>query len=137
MNETIHDQVALLEFGHERNAILEYYHGYKEALQLAFAHRKSEEDLLDENASSSAIANRHYDPLVESKNFAVEGDENFHVCTRSQIFEIEHREELEFQESHHQEIRFTYNPVRDDTCLTLASWIQTCSSFRPHYHEIL
>lgn len=125
------EQVMSLESKHERETILDYYEGYKEALQMAIQYREytgsGEDDEEDDDEDDV-----DYRPLTESTGYA-SGGYNTLVCLNGGGTSRDFHSEVETT-SQYQEIAFTYNKDEDNTCLQLSGWIQACSAFRPHYH---
>ncbi|KAG7349320.1 spermidine synthase [Nitzschia inconspicua] len=121
MENEIKTSAAALESSHEKNVIMEYYHGYKELLELAFVYREA-----------GLPMPTGYDTLSSPKGMAVEG-RNTAVCDRDPTGT---RMPYNFAtESQYQEIDFRYSKDADNTCMSLSGWLQTCSTVRPHYHE--
>jgi hypothetical protein len=126
LDDEVAKGVATLDSEHERNVISEYHRGYKEVLALAIAYR--EDDTVEDDSNE----NEEYDPLVDPKGPAIEGL-NVEVCPYNPV--NRDYDTYEETESQYQEISFTYNINDDNTCLMLSGWYQTCTNFRPHYHE--
>mmetsp|Transcript_14520 Transcript_14520/g.40367 ORF Transcript_14520/g.40367 Transcript_14520/m.40367 type:complete len:1336 (-) Transcript_14520:1047-5054(-) len=121
----ISENLERLDSDHERSVIREYLDAYKEVHELAIAYR-------DGDDSKGSAQSKEYDPLMEAKGVGVEG-ENIEVCWDNPS----HRDwdTSDLSRSQYQEIEFTYNKEVDNTCLHLSGWLQTCTNFRPHYHE--
>ena len=124
INDALAHHVTQLESDHERDIILEWHRAYKEVLELAVAYREGERRPI--------AAKKLYDPLTDGKGPGVEGL-NVEVCWDNPSDRDYDLHDL--SKSQYQEIEFTYNRVRDNTCLHLSGWLQTCTNFRPHYHE--
>jgi len=114
-----------LELDHERDIIAEWHSAYKEVLELAIAYRDGER-------RPPGTAAKIYDPLTEGKGPGVEGL-NVEVCWDNPSDRDYNSRDL--SKSQYQEIEFTYNEDKDNSCLHLSGWLQTCTNFRPHYHE--
>eukprot|EP00536_Pseudo-nitzschia_multiseries_P003195 jgi/Psemu1/322908/estExt_fgenesh1_pg.C_470035 len=125
LNHTVAENLEILKSDHERGVLSDFFYAYKEVLELAVAYR-------DGDSSERNAANKHYDPLTEPKGPGVEG-ENIEVCWHNPSDRDWDTSDL--STSQYQEIEFTYNKERDNTCLHLSGWLQTCTNFRPHYHE--
>eukprot|EP00532_Pseudo-nitzschia_australis_P004846 CAMPEP_0168188090 /NCGR_PEP_ID=MMETSP0139_2-20121125/15423_1 /TAXON_ID=44445 /ORGANISM="Pseudo-nitzschia australis, Strain 10249 10 AB" /LENGTH=1330 /DNA_ID=CAMNT_0008110427 /DNA_START=98 /DNA_END=4090 /DNA_ORIENTATION=- len=125
MDDFVSNTTSYLDSNHERGVIKDYYDAYKEVLELAVAYR-------DGDSSANSAANKQYDPLTEAKGLGVEG-ENIEVCWENPS--DRDWDTSDASKSQYQEIEFTYNKERDNTCLHLSGWLQTCTNFRPHYHE--
>lgn len=117
--------LAMLESNHERSVIETYYSAYIEVLELAVAYH-------DVDDSPDVPANKNYDSLTEPKGPGVEGM-NIEVCWENPS--NRDWDTVDDSKSQYQEIEFTYNKESDNTCLNLSGWLQTCTNFRPHYHE--
>ena len=128
------DEVLALENKHEREMILDYYEGYKEAFAMAIQYREySETGEGDGDDDNDDAENDSYRSLTESTGFAAEGYTNTLVCMNGGGTSRDYDYEVGTT-SQYQEIDFTYNKEEDNTCLQLSGWIQACSAFRPHYH---
>ena len=123
LDDLISKGVAKLDSVHERDVITGYHHALKEVMELAIAHR--EDRTFD-------TATKKYDSLSEPKGAGVDGL-NIETCWDNPTDRDWHTNDE--SESQYQTIEFTYNKNNDNTCLQLSSWLQTCTNFRPHYHE--
>ena len=59
------------------------------------------------------------------------------TCDWFTSFHYEFWKTLEYIQSPYQRIGFHYNPYLRDTCFDLDDTTQICSSYRPHYHEMV
>ncbi len=133
---------------YERNLIFEYYEAIVTALEVAISWESQENEM-------------------EQKECAFDDDHEEKVCTEANVYsdslndaphlnsyrqssickvtveEDEGTYELssEMAQSHYQTIEFKeyldINTGNKNKCLFLQGWVQTCTSFRPHYHEWL
>ncbi len=120
------DYLAMLESDHERYVVGEWHRAMKEVLELAVAYREGEQKPVGGTEA------KLYDPLTEGKGPGVEGL-NVEVCWSNPS--DQNVDLYDLSKSQYQEIEFTYNRRKDNTCLRLSGWLQTCTNFRPHYHE--
>jgi hypothetical protein len=120
---TLRKMVATLQSSFERNTILEYLAAYKEGMHLAWLHRNVDGD------STTSM----FDPLEEPKGLGTLLSETF-MCYIDRSCDG-HDFDNVFITSHYQDMKFKHCPETDNSCLTLTSIIQSCTSFRPHYHE--
>jgi len=126
MDDELADYIDELESDHEGYVIAEWHLAYKEVLELAVSYREGQRRPAGSNAA------KLYDSLTEGKGPGVEGL-NIEVCLINPS--DRNFDSQDDSKSQYQEIEFTYNKAEDNTCLTLSGWLQTCTSFRPHYHE--
>jgi len=135
---------------HEKDLITEYYKALTSALEhaLLFANTSQEEqldeceDAVNDNGGCGD-ASRKYDNLEEKPDTL---DYSASVCHSDNLLEdysaiFSQEFLLDEVESQYQKIEFSLNTdvesEKTDTCLRLSGWLQTCTSFRPHYHEAL
>ena len=118
----------------EKVVILDYYQALTEALE--FLIRSTDINpkfqTLEENTSNDLTT---YDDLEERKrNY---DEESLGVCDSDSSPYLGNApyDEVDETESQYQKISFEHNSEIDDTCLYLSGWLQTCTSWRPHYHE--
>ncbi len=126
IEDDVTNGLAELESDHERYVVREWYRAMKEVLELAVAYRDGEKK------SVGGTATQQYDTLTEGKGLGVHGT-NVEVCWENPS--DQHYDLFDQSKSQYQEIEFTYNRDQDNTCLRLSGWLQTCTNFRPHYHE--
>lgn len=126
LDEHLAKELPELESDHERSVVAAWHSAYKEALELAVAYRDGE------RKPPGSVAGKKYDSLTEPKGLGVEG-RNVEVCWHNPS--DRDYDFSDVSESQYQTIEFTYNSDRDNTCLHLSGWLQTCTNFRPHYHE--
>lgn len=126
LDDIVSDGVGTLDSTHERSVIVEYHRSLKEIMELAIAHRE------DKIQSSATTTSKRYDLLSQPKGVGVEGL-NIEVCWDNPTSRDWHTNDVAV--SQYQAIEFHYNEDTDNTCLQLSGWLQTCTNFRPHYHE--
>ncbi|KAG7340659.1 spermine synthase [Nitzschia inconspicua] len=120
---TIREAVTKLQSAFERDTILQFLEAYKEALNLGWIHRNGDQ------------SNRtpQLDPFEEPKGLLTRVDDYF-MCYIDR--DCAGRDfDNTFITSHYQEMKWKSCPELDNSCLTLDGIIQSCTSFRPHYHE--
>lgn len=153
--QDIHDELVeetkTLAASYEKETIMEFHEALMTALKMAIqeagraesALGKPEKDcLVEPDGSQTCTLNTdgRYDSLIplEGEGNQKDGDEDSHsVCSSAQsryLGEAEY-EHLDETESFYQTITYEHNNEIDDTCLYLSGWLQTCSSWRPQYHE--
>jgi SET domain len=119
----IKEQVANLESNFERDTILRFLTAYKEALYLGWIHRNGDQSTTDVEL----------DPFEEPKGLGIQVDDYF-MCYIDR--DCAGRDfDNTYMNSHYQSMKWKHCPEEDNSCLTLDSIIQSCTSFRPHYHE--
>jgi len=144
MNETISQRAKELPLHHEKDTILEYYSALMTALEQAVywgsGHYDKESDTERRPKYAMSAANnfskrystqsRVYDTLEDRPDSL---DYSMDVCLNQ--LTPEGYEKIDEVNSQYQNIVFERNNETGDTCLWLSTWLHTCTSFRPHYHE--
>jgi len=152
LREEIQKGVELLESAHERETILEFHQALITALQMLMEYsdpaeiqyRKFRRQMacVGSDSSSETCQAQYYDSLIPDQTLPGEDDDSdkeetaaFCSGDHSLYLGDAEVEVIDETESHYQEIRFEHDEEQGETCLYLSNWLQTCSSFRPHYHE--
>jgi len=132
LDDIISKGAAKLESVHERDVITEYHRALKEVMELAIAYREDGIPSKNQSSATDTATAKQYDSLSEAKGAGLDG-ENIEVCWDNPFDRSWHT--IDKSKSQYQTIEFTYNEDTDNTCLQLSGWLQTCTNFRPHYHE--
>jgi len=133
-----------LKSDHERDTVREFYDAANTALHHVawYAAEQLSKNLTaavvdDELCSTSDDGQCFadlYDDLEEREIDVLEYDSP--VCRGGGAGFVNAKyDEVDVVTSGYQEVKYMFNAELDDTCLYLNNWLQTCSSFRPHYHE--
>ena len=149
MKESISQEAQQLSVRHERKAILEYYDALTTALEQAIFWGVVEDEDDDNDPETvteyevsatgqlgTATDNRNstfsrvYDTLEDRPDPL---DYSTDICRYP--LSTEGYEPIDQVRSQYQKVQFEHKEETGDTCLRLADWLQTCTSFRPHYHE--
>jgi len=132
---------ALPEF--EKELIIAFHKALTSGLEEALVNssikdQQCESGKIDDNKTCH-VSNDEYDNLEDSLEI-LEYDA-FECNSQQYDYEQEQLYLLDEVNSHYQEIEYVLyenmETEKTDTCLRLSGWLQTCSSFRPHYHELL
>jgi len=131
---------------YEKDLITDYYEALVSALEYALLFADPEEEDNEwcegDNEGCDDIP-REYDTLEKKADTL---DYSASVCHNNHLqgdYSAMFNQEFPLDEidSQYQNIEFTLNEDEEskktDTCLRLSGWLQTCTSFRPHYHEAL
>jgi spermidine synthase/S-adenosylmethionine/arginine decarboxylase-like enzyme len=150
LHDHVHAQAALLtKDSHAGWLILEYYKALLTVLEYAvdeFAYDGDDNDNDDDEQECSISASgeqtckgemgRSYKSNLDELQELGDQIYNHGMC----IFGLNDSEvdfeDIDYYESQYQTILYQYNPHSNDTCLALNDHLQTCTSFRPHYHEV-
>ena len=129
---------------HEKSLIQDYYIALKIGLEQAILQTEDDEeptenDLKTDDADFCSTDRMIYDDLREKPDNLDYND--YIALSADDKWAYQEREELDEAMSFYQDIKFDiFNDTKNkksNTCLHLSLWLQTCSSFRPHYHEPL
>ena len=155
---TVLEGVKDLESEHERETIVEFHEALITALEMLLDHANPKQGQLQQqqllqqkkcagaadSSGSETCQALYYDDLVESskRQLPEDGTEEEEedpnpVCSGDSSLYLGRAPYKTIDEtaSHYQGIRYEHNFEMGETCLYLSDWLQTCSSFRPHYHE--
>ena len=141
LHSTISQGVENLR-SHEKISILEYYQAMVTALEMATSWdlpiaEDDQQCALDQNNNEVCTAATVYSDSLEEVSDPLQYQ--ISICSE---FGVAGREiSSDVVKSHYQTIEFNHyyddETKKTDTCLYLGGWLQTCTSFRPHYHEWL
>jgi len=90
--------------------------------------------LTAESCSIRSTKAWRYDTLKDKKDPLDYAEK---ICKFDVNADFRHYKEVEAISSHYQNASFIINPVDKDTCFELDYVFQICSSYRPHYHEMV
>ena len=154
LKDDVSEGVKDLESEHERETIVEFHEALITALQMVLDHANPKQSQLQQQQKKCAdVAGSsgdetcqalYYDDLIESskRQLTEDGKEEEEedpnpVCSGDSSLYLGRApyETIDETASHYQGIRYEHNAEMGETCLYLSDWLQTCSSFRPHYHE--
>ncbi|CAB9503216.1 Polyamine aminopropyltransferase [Seminavis robusta] len=126
-----------LEYSSERDTIEDYYDALVTALEMVVAYADSTPKKVPD--LTSALDDLQVHGVKPGMPFSEqqEEEEELFVCggdTTSYMGEASY-EQIGDITSQYQGITFEYNEEIEDVCLYLSGWLQTCTSWRPHYHE--
>ncbi|GKY97905.1 hypothetical protein MPSEU_000748500 [Mayamaea pseudoterrestris] len=94
-------------------------------------------------ALETALYQHFYDPLLfgsadtySNINEELYSEDRHYTCDHIQSHSFHGHETLEKVVSHYQRLEFDVHPETRETCFWLDMYVQQCTSYRPHYHEV-
>ena len=118
---------------YERTMFNQYHSALNIALEYLY-NTLDEEHECAEGDEECALRKLRYNPL----NFPF--DDSFSstdTCDQMKELDMSHHETVEIVQSPYQKITFDMDPENKNTCFMLDKIYQICSSYRPHYHEMM
>jgi len=117
----------------ELDTILQYYKALTLATSLALD-ASLEADECENDEKTCDISMKRYVDLTKDTE---ETDMEVEICDNSHFFEFEDYVDVDAIQSAYQLISTTVRHKDKDTCFDLDDTVQICSSYRPHYHEMV
>ena len=92
----------------------------------------------DDNDGETDHSVNYYDTHYDALGFVTDDlDYIASTCDNEGIMAFKTYGELDNLQTHYQPLGFERDESTDDTCMDIDQIVQICSSYRPHYHEII
>eukprot|EP00588_Corethron_pennatum_P034325 CAMPEP_0194345924 /NCGR_PEP_ID=MMETSP0171-20130528/105130_1 /TAXON_ID=218684 /ORGANISM="Corethron pennatum, Strain L29A3" /LENGTH=1502 /DNA_ID=CAMNT_0039112979 /DNA_START=45 /DNA_END=4552 /DNA_ORIENTATION=+ len=117
----------------ELDTILQYHKSLSLAVSLALE-ASLEDDECNKDDETCEVSMKRYGDLTKDTE---ETDMEVEICDNKHFFEFEDYDDVEAIQSAYQLISTVVRQKDKDTCFDLDDTVQICSSYRPHYHEMV
>jgi len=117
----------------ELDTILQYHKSLSLAVSLALE-ASLEDDECSEDDETCEVSMKRYGDLTKDTE---ETDMQVEICDNEHFFQFEDYDDVEAIQSAYQLISTVVRQKDKDTCFDLDDTVQICSSYRPHYHEMV